>query len=229
MGNQIGARPRFAEDLVSYSRSYSPAATTRTLITLWHSRPEFCPSVCFVGRDVFCHENWRGVIPTADSGRYAALLGGIGVVPALALAHAHPSNGGTMEDCGTHRYAAALGRKRRSVLGRADSAVGDSGPAGSHGNALDGDCGLAQARRAQAFGAYSVRNRDGFRGNGDPDWAGEIGIIRPRRFDRCGSADSGVAGVGLRVALFQARDTSQFAYAGRGDAGIVRRGDAVDY
>ncbi len=43
------------------------------------------------------------------------------------------------------------------------------------------------------------------------------------------SADSGVAGVGLRVALFQARDTSQFAYAGRGDAGTVRRGDAVDY
>ncbi len=141
----------------------------------------------------------------------------------------HPAYRGAMENGSDHWSAAALRGEWRSVLGRADSAVGNRCAAGSYGNAVDGDCGLVEAGRAPAIRAHFVRNCDGLRGNGDPDWAVKTGIVRPSGSDRRRSFDRGVAGVGLRITLFEAWDAAQFANAGSGDAGVVRRRGAVYY
>jgi len=176
-----------------------------------------------VGRDVFRHENWRGVVPAADPGRYEAPGSGAGAVPAFAVAHGHPAYRGALENRGDHWGVAALRRERRSLLGGADSAIGDSRATGSHGDAVDGDCKLAEAERAQTVGAGSVRNCIWLPGNGDTGWTGETGIVGPSKPDRRRSADRGVAGLGLRIALFEARDAAEFADAGCSDARIVRR------
>src|ERR1700675_4001695 len=103
--NQIGARPWFAVTLEwrlrvpldpqlpgrtrsdrGWEREWR-RTTARWSLACWRCRPELFPGVRFVGRNVFRHENWRAVIPAADPGWHEAPLGGIGVVPAFAVAN----------------------------------------------------------------------------------------------------------------------------------------------
>ena len=181
-----------------------------------------------MGRNVFRHENWRGIVSAVDPGWHEAPRGGTGALPAFALANGHPAYRGALENGGDHWGAAADGWKWRRVLGGADRAIGDSGATGSYGNTVDGDRGLATAERAQAIGAGSIRNCVGFRGNGRTGWTGEIGIIRTRRPCRRGSAHRGVACLGLRFALFEAWGAAKFADVRSGHAGTVRRRSAMD-
>src|SRR5437016_9695643 len=143
------------------------------------------------------------------------------------MAHRYPSNGAAVEDGRDYWSAAALHWEWRCLLGGADRTIRDCGAAGSDRDSMDGDRGLGKAGRAQAIRADSVRNRDGFCGNGDSGGTSAIGPRRQSRSRGRGNTNRSVAGMGLRVALFEARDAAEFANVGRGDAGAVRRSGAL--
>src|SRR5579863_951663 len=192
------------------------------------SDTELCRCVSSVGRDFLRDEAGSGVIPAADFGGDAALYGGIDVVSDFALAQRSAADDGAVENGGDFRGAAALRGKRRRLLGGTDGSIGGRGAAGGYGDVVDGDCGLAKAGRAQAVGADSVWDCAGICRNGGSGGAGAAGAFRSRRSGGGGSVDCGVAGVGLRIVVFEAWRVAKFAAVGSGDARSVRRRSNVD-
>ena len=181
-----------------------------------------------MGRYVFCHEGGDRVISTVYFGWDAALFGGAGPVSHFTVADRNPANGRAMEDGGDHRCTTALHRERRCVLGRTDCTVGNCSIVGGDGDALDGNRGLVEAGRAEAFGANSVWDRGGIRGNGDSCWPGAVGAFGQSEPGWRRSIGDCVVGMGMRVAPFEAWIIAEFSDARRGDARTLWRGSIVD-
>ena len=69
------------------------------------------------GATFYAMEGGRCSVSAIAAGGDEAFFGRTNVISDVAMENGNSAHGGTVEDCGNHRFTAALHRKRRSVLG----------------------------------------------------------------------------------------------------------------